>query len=383
MKKTLLSLALVAASSQVLATELYNGRISGMAGAGYVTGGYSDGLLFNPSLAASFKDNDDLALVINGGALAGSYEDLVDNLDDLVDLTDRLEYADNLVPGDAVELKRLLRAVDGESLDATLGASVVVAIPNSYLSAALVVKATGTLGAMVDIADSDFDFVENSINRPFEPEDLQSAVYARGVLLRETGVALAKSFALSDDRTLLVGVTPKRLNVETIVYSTTIADYDEDDLDADDYTVESSGSNLDAGVTLIDGNLRYGLTIQNIKSDSFRTIGEEVYKVDTRSTGAVGYVTERFKAEAAIDLNSYQTFGLGGDSQIFRAGVEVSPFSWVQLRAGLQRDLKDTLPDAYTLGLGFSPFDVVNIDIAGFTGDDDTVGGAIQIGFRL
>ena len=383
MKKTLLSLALVAASSQVLATELYNGRISGMAGAGYVTGGYSDGLLFNPSLAASFKDNDDLALVINGGALAGSYEDLVDNLDDLVDLTDRLEYADNLVPGDAVELKRLLRAVDGESLDATLGASVVVAIPNSYLSAALVVKATGALGAMVDIADSDFDFVENSINRPFEPEDLQSAVYARGVLLRETGVALAKSFSLSDDRTLLVGVTPKRLKVETIVYSTTVADYDEDDLDADDYTVESSGSNLDAGVTLIDGNLRYGLTIQNIKSDSFRTIGEEVYKVDTRSTGAVGYVTDRFKAEAAIDLSSYQTFGLGGDSQIFRAGVEVSPFSWLQLRAGLQRDLKDTLPDAYTLGLGFSPFDVVNIDIAGFTGDDDTVGGAIQIGFRL
>jgi len=60
MKKTLLSLALIAASSSALATETYNGRLSGMAGAGYVTGGYSDGVLLNPSLIASYGEKDDL-----------------------------------------------------------------------------------------------------------------------------------------------------------------------------------------------------------------------------------------------------------------------------------------------------------------------------------
>lgn len=383
MKKTLLSLALVAASSQTIATELYNGRISGMAGAGYVTGGYSDGLLFNPSLGANFKENDDLAVVLNGGALASEYEDLVDNLDELVDFTDYLESSNNLVPSDADTLKRLLRNVDEKSLDATLGASLVVAVPNSFVSAALVVKATGTLGAIVDIDDEDFELIDDRTNRSFEPEDLQSSVYARGVLLRETGIALAKGFDMADGNRLLVGVTPKRLKVETIVYSTTVADYDEDDLDADDYTIESSASNLDLGVTYEMGNLRYGLSVQNVKSDSFRTVADEVYKIDTRTTGAVGYVTERFKAEAAVDIGAYNTFGLGGESQVFRAGVELNALSWLQLRAGLQRDMKDTLPDAYTLGLGISPFDVVNIDIAGFSGQDDAVGGAIQIGLRL
>ncbi len=383
MKKTLLSLALVAASSQTIATELYNGRISGMAGAGYVTGGYSDGLLFNPSLGANFKENDDLAVVLNGGALASEYEDLVDNLDELVDFTDYLESSNNLVPSDADTLKRLLRNVDEKSLDATLGASLVVAVPNSFVSAALVVKATGTLGAIVDIDDEDFELIDDRTNQSFEPEDLQSSVYARGVLLRETGIALAKGFDMADGNRLLVGVTPKRLKVETIVYSTTVADYDEDDLDADDYTIESSASNLDLGVTYEMGNLRYGLSVQNVKSDSFRTVADEVYKIDTRTTGAVGYVTERFKAEAAVDIGAYNTFGLGGESQVFRAGVELNALSWLQLRAGLQRDMKDTLPDAYTLGLGISPFDVVNIDIAGFSGQDDAVGGAIQIGLRL
>lgn len=383
MKKTLLSLALIAVSGQALATELYNGRVSGMAGAGYVTGGYSDGLLFNPSLAANYKENDDLAVVLNGGALVSDFEDLVDDLDDLVDFTDYLENANNLVPSDADKLKGLLRNVDGKSLDGTLGASLVVAVPNSFISAALVVKATGTIGAVVDIDDDDYALIDNRTNRPFEPEDLESSVYARGVLLRETGVALAKSFDLGGDGTLLVGVTPKRLKVETIVYSTTVADYDEDDLDADDYTVESSASNLDAGLTYQTGNLRYGLSIQNIKSDSFRTVSNDVYKLDTRTTGAIGYVTDRFKAEAAVDVGAYNTFGLGGESQVLRAGVELNALSWLQLRAGLQRDMKDTLPDAYSVGLGISPFDVVNIDIAGFSGDDNATGGAIQIGFRL
>jgi hypothetical protein len=383
MNKTLLCLALVAASTQTFATELYNGRISGMAGAGYATGGYSDGLLFNPSLAANYKDKDKFALVLNGGGLGSDQDDLIDGLEDLVDFTDYLQNATDLNESDADRLKELMENVDEKTVDGTVGASMVVAVPNPFVSAALVVKATGTVGVLADIDEDDYELIDNSVNEPFEPEDLQSSVYGRGVILRETGVALAKGFALANGQQLLVGVTPKRVKVETIVYTATVADYDEDDLDADNYTVESSASNLDAGVTYQTGKLRYGLTIQNIKSDSFKTISDETYKLDTRTTGAIGYVGDRFKAEAAIDLGAYNTFGLGGNSQVFRAGVELNALSWLQLRAGLQRDLEDTLPDAYSVGLGISPFDVVNIDIAGFTGADEAVGGAIQIGLRL
>ncbi|HTF98240.1 MAG TPA: conjugal transfer protein TraF [Cellvibrio sp.] len=383
MKKSLLSLALVLTSSQLMATELYNGRISGMAGAGYVTGGYSDGLLFNPSLAASYKEKDDFALVINGGGLGSDKDDLIDGLEDLVDFTDYLKNATDLDESDADRLKELMANVDERTLSASVGASVVIAIPNSFVSAALVAKATGTVGIAAYIDEDDYELIDNSVNDPFEPEDLNSSVYGSGVILRETGIALAKSFELANDNQLLIGVTPKRVKVETIVYEATVADYDEDDLDADDYTVESNASNLDAGVTYLSRKMRYGLTIQNIKSDSFRTIYDETYELDTRSTAAIGYVSEKFKAEAAMDLDAHTTFGLGGESQMLRAGVELSPLGWLQLRAGIQRDLEDTLPDAYSLGLGISPFDTVNIDIAGFSGSDEVVGGAIQIGLRL
>ncbi|PUA26367.1 MAG: hypothetical protein B0W54_21590 [Cellvibrio sp. 79] len=383
MKRTLLSLTLIAISSQTLATELYNGRISGMAGAGYVTAGYSDGLLFNPSLTASHKENDDFAIVINGGGLGSDKDDLIDGLDDLVEFTDYLKNASNLTLNDANKLKALMDNVDEKTLGASVGGSLVVAIPNSYLSAALVIKATGTVGVLADIDEDDYDLIDNSISDPFEPEDLQSSVYGSGVILRETGIALAKGFEVGGGQQLLVGITPKRVKVETIVYEATVADYDEDDLDADDYTVESSASNLDAGVTYQTGKIRYGLAVQNIKSDSFKTIDGGTYELDTRTTAAVGYVSERFIAEAAFDLDAHTTFGLGAESQIFRAGLEYSALSWLQLRAGLQRDLEDALPDAYSLGLGISPYNVFNIDLAGYTGSDETVGGALQIGLRF
>lgn len=48
MKKTLLSMALMAASGAAVAGDYYNGRLTGMSGAGYATGGYADGVVYNP-----------------------------------------------------------------------------------------------------------------------------------------------------------------------------------------------------------------------------------------------------------------------------------------------------------------------------------------------
>ncbi len=386
MRKTILSMALIAASSSAIATELYNGRLSGMAGAGYVTGGYSDGVLLNPSLIANHKDTDSFALVLNGGALGADKDDLIDGLEDLVDFTDYLSGindASELDEGDAEELKRLMRNVDDKTVHATFGGSLVLAIPNSYISAALIAKATGSVGVLANIDESDYELIDNSIDEPFETEDLQSSVLGHGVIVEELGIALAKNISSNDENQILVGITPKRVEVETMIYEATVANYDEDDIDGDDYSVTGSTTSLDAGITYISGNLSYGLAINNISSKKFSTITDEKYELATRTTAAIGYTGSWFKAETSLDLDAVPTFGLGGDSQIFRAGVELAPLSWLQLRAGIQRDLEDTLPNAYSLGVGLSPFDVVNIDIAGFTGSDEAVGGALQLGLRF
>lgn len=383
MKKTLISLALIAASSNSLALENYNGRLSGMAGAGYVTGGYSDGVLLNPSLSATFKKDDDFALVINGGAYGADEDNLIDGLEDLADFTDYLNNTTDLDESDADELKRLMANVDNKTLQGTGSASVVVAIPNTLISITLIAKASGSAGITPNIDENDYALIDGSVDGAFDPEDLQSSVLGRGVIVEETGIALAKDISSSKDQQILLGITPKRVEVETFIYEATVANYDEDDFDADDYSVTDSASSLDAGITFIRGELRYGLSVSNITSQTFKTITDEKFELATRTTAAIGYVTEKIKAEAALDLEATPIFGLEGDSQIFRAGIEVSPLSWLQLRAGIQRDLEKTLPNAYSVGIGISPFDVINIDIAGYSGSNDAAGAALQLGLRF
>lgn len=392
MKKTLLSLALITASVGASATELYNGRVSGMGGAGYATAGYADGVLYNPSLLANFGESDDGALVLNLGALAQDPDDTLDNLDNLVDLTDRINTTSTLNVADAEELKHLLGLVDEKTLQVTGGGSLAIAIPTNVISAALIAKATFAVSASPNVSDSDFNTIDSAIclgTTPsncsnFVPEtSLTSEVTARGVVVQEVGIALAKSFDLADGSRLLVGVTPKRVEVDTIVYTANIANFDEDDIDADEYQLNGSTTSFDAGVTLIQGNISYSLTAANIASKDFKAIDGGKYELATRTTAAIGYSTESLRAEAAVDLNAIAVYGLSGDTQMLRAGVEFSPLSWVQLRAGYQSDLESTLPDAFTVGLGLSPFDTINLDLAAIKGSDDAIGGALQLGLRF
>jgi hypothetical protein len=399
MKKSLLTIALLAASTTATANELYNGRVSGMAGAGYVTAGYADGVLYNPSLLANFGESDDGALVLNLGALAQDPDDLIDHLDDLVDLTDRVQGTNILRSQDADELTYLLQQIDEKTIQVTGGGSLVVAIPTNVISAAFVAKGTFALSGTPDVNDDDYATIERvkcftdanegagnieNCDTTFDPEtDLKSQVTARGALVQEIGLALAKSFDLADGSRLLVGVTPKRVEVDTLVYTASVADFDEDDIDSDDYRTTASATTMDVGVTLIQGPLSYGLTVQNLSSKKFTAFDGSIYELETRSTAAIGYNNNWLRAEAAVDLNAISVYGFAGKTQIARAGIELSPLSWLQIRAGYQTDLESTMPNAFTVGLGLSPFDAINLDLAAISGSDDALGAAMQLGIRF
>lgn len=386
MKKTLLSMALIAAATGTAASENFNGRLTGMSGAGLVTSGYADGVLANPSMGAAFGEKDDFALVINAGGVGTDKDDLIDAMDELVDYVDFLDGISNvqdLDRGMADTLIDRIRAVENKRVDVNAGASVVIAIPNDVLSLAVIAKARAQLGAITLIDQNDYALIENAIDSPFDTEDLNSAVLGKGALIREYGVSLSKSFGNADGERWLVGVTPKRVTVETIVYNATVAEYDEDDFDADDYTLENSATSFDAGITYINGNLRYGLVVKDAISNDFAAIDGDVLSLKPLTTTAIGYSSGWLKAEAALDLNAVPAFGFAGDVQMLRAGLEISPLSWLQFRVGIQQDLENTLEDTYSAGIGLSPFDVINLDIAAVTGQDNTVGGAIQLGFRF
>lgn len=383
MKKTLLSIALVSVSLPSFAGE-YHGSLAGMSGAAYATGNYSEGVLLNPSLGAAYNpEKDSFALLLGAGAVLSDKEDLLDQADDLVDLFDDIENSDFLTNSQASELKQRLQDIDGDRAQVAVGANFAISIPTELVSVALIVSARGNVSLSPDVADSDLALIDRYLAQNLNPsdleEDLDSTITGKGAIVTDMGVSFSKAFKLENGNHLLVGFKPKKVEVESIIYTANVADFDEDDFDADDYTYKESSMNYDVGLTYIVGDVRYGFVANNLQNKDFKTINPgEVISIERQFISSVGYVKNNFKAEFAVDLNAVPAIGLAGDTQMLRAGLEYSAWDWLRLRAGLERDQKDTMGDAYSFGVG-----VGALNLAYITGSDEKEGFAISGGIRF
>src|SRR5690554_937571 len=396
MNKTLLAVLLALASPSLVAAESGNGRISGKAGAAWATGDFIDGALLNPSLAANFKATDNFALNINAGAFATDPNDLINKVDDLSDLLDRYDhyrhYGDQppyetlLDPADAEAIIGLLRDVDGGTVYLEGGASVAIAIPNNTLAITAFGRACVSASATPNVSQDDLELLGNSVNSPFLSDQLDSSALAVGALITEYGVALAKRIDWTEQGDLLVGVTPKMVEVETFYYHESVNDFDADDLKDNhkDYSRSSDFFGLDAGATYIQGSLNYAFVVNNLIRKTVDTVvtGEQL-AIKPHAVSAVGYDIGWFNAEAALDVTANKSFALTDSVQLLRAGIELGANQWAQLRLGYKTDLKGNLEDSYSVGFGLSPFNVINLDIALSTGSKNTYGGALQLGMRF
>lgn len=393
MNKAMMALLVALASHSALAADNGNGRLSGKAGAAWATGDFIDGALLNPSLAANAKEDDNFALNLNLGAFVTDPDELYDNIDDLDQVLDnyrdnRNNYYNNntLTSNDAQTIKDLLHEMDESTLYLGGGGSVAIAIPTETLAATAFYRASITGSITPDVSDSDFALLESSVGDDFYSDDLISDATILGALTTEYGVALAKRLDWRSEGDLLVGVTPKRVEVETFYYRDTVNDFDTDEIEdnREDYSTSSDFFSVDAGVTYLQGPLRYAMVINNIVGKTVETIVPgDTLKIEPQAVAAVGYDIGWFNAEAALDVTANNNFALNKDVQQLRLGAELGANKWAQLRFGYKTDLEGNLEDTYSVGLGLSPFNVINLDIAVTAGDKNTYGGALQLGMRF
>lgn len=383
MKKTLLSIALASISLPSIAGE-YHGSLSGMSGAAYSTGNYSEGVLLNPSLGAAYNpEKDSFALLLGAGAAVSDKNDLVDHADELVDLFDEIENSSSLSSSQATELKSRLQDIDGDSAQISLGANIAVSVPTELVSMAFIVSARGNIFLTPDVADSDLALIDKYVAENLDPSDLEanldSTITGTGAVVTDMGVSFSKAFQLENDNHLLVGFKPKKVEVESIIYTEAVSDFDEDDFDADNYTHKESSMNYDLGLTYILGDMRYGFVANNLQNKTFKTIDpNEKIAIERQFTSSAGYVKDNFKAELALDLNAVPAIGLPGETQMLRAGLEYSAWDWLRLRAGLAQDQKDTMGDTYSFGVG-----VGALNFAYITGSEEMEGFALSGGIRF
>ncbi|OOF17758.1 hypothetical protein BZG79_03995 [Salinivibrio sp. MA427] len=374
-KTKALVVALVACSTSALAaTNPTDARANAMGGVGVASGDYLSAGFHNPALAALDPDSAFGVLIPYIGAEARDPDELIDGLDDVADAFDQQ---------DATKIESSLRAVQGDKAYVNAGVGAAVGIPTGSISATL--YTSGLIeGAVLTDIDSD-DFNQSTGN--FTPES-SATILAAGV--GELGVALATNLDIAGQR-VAVGVTPKLQRITTYNYGVSVDAYDSDDWDDSRYREEENAFNLDLGAVWQSGPYQIGLAGKNLVSQDVDTVtinnNRFTYELEPQFTLGSAFVSDFVTVAADLDLNKKSgfkgTLNVDDDTQFFRVGAEFDAFGHAQLRTGYRADLEDNVDNAFTLGLGLSPFGVANLDIAASIIDSNSYGGSAQLAFTF
>lgn len=202
-------------------------------------------------------------------------------------------------------------------------------------------------------------------------EDLVSRFEARGAVMREVGLTLARDFEVFG-RDVSFGVTPKVVDVDTVNYNVRVQD--EDEVALSDREESDSGFTVDVGASMmLTDTLRGGVTARNLIPQSYGTFEGDDIDVDPQLRGGLSWQPrEMITLAADMDLTENQPVGFGADTRFLSLGGEVNLLRTVQFRAGYRMNLasNDLVEDRASVGLGFSPGPVkIDIGAAGSSND--------------
>lgn len=393
-----------AVSLPAIASETFNGRSTAMGGAGVTVGDYASGSSINPALVGASSEKDTFALNTNVGVMVSDQNEVGEDVMDALDLVDSADEKIN--SGDPVlaaqgqddleEAVDLLAQNTNKPVVLEAGAGVYVTVPNKYANVSLSAN-NYTFGNVMLSYDSADDLATST-------EDLESRGVTTGFMLNEFGITAAKSINVPKMGDMMMGATVKNQTVETFAYSEVMDDFDPEI----ENRSKDSNLNVDFGLYKDYGNgwssgfVAKNLVKKTYETDQFIVINNGVdyvvtgeAKIEPRMTIGGGYQTKsggtKFALEA--DLNATEEFaynasdavGIDADfeKQFVRAGVQFGHPKAAQLRLGYRHDLKGNFDDTASLGLGLSPFNVVNLDLAVTVGKKQSAGVTLQAGFRF
>ncbi len=107
------------------------------------------------------------------------------------------------------------------------------------------------------------------------------------------------------------------------------------------------------------------------------------FTLENSATFGLSYQNNWVSLATEIDLTDREQFDSLEPSKYAGVGAEFRFYEHIQFRLGYRTDMNDIDDDIYTTGIGISPWDVFAIDIAAFTGDNDTIGAALQLSLKI
>jgi len=405
-------------------------RNDAMGGTGVASANYGSAVLINPALLAKSKPDDDVSVVIPSvGAQITDKDNLRDQIDDISNDIDHYESViDNLTPsgilqdpagtlnqfqGAAGDLAGQLEDLRGKTARANAGAGIAVSVPTSAVSLAFVTKAYAHARVSSNIDQSDIDYLRNIQNSDAFAagqaaealingsdqlkKNLNSTASGKAAIVSDYGVAIARKFDIGGVPVSL-GVTPKLQQTWLYNYTTSIDNYHSDDWKKDQYRTDDTGFNVDAGIAADFGeNWTVGLSGQNLMSRDIDTKDvritngttgvttnyKDTYQIRPLVTAGAAWHNDLLTLSADGDLTETKGFKSEDDSQYVGVGAEVTPLSWLAVRAGYRADVKGNDSNVFTAGVGFAPMNTVHVDLMGLYGEDQTWGAGVQLGLTF
>lgn len=405
-------------------------RNDAMGGTGVASANYGSAVLINPALLAKSQPDDDVSVVIPsvGGQITDK-DNLRDQIDDISDEIDHYKSVlDNLTPegilldpggtlnqfqSAAWDLAGQLDDLRGKTARANAGAGIAVSVPTSAVSLAFVTKAYAHARVSSNIDQSDIDYLRNIQNSDAFAatqagnavlngsdqitNNLNSTASGKAAIVSDYGIAIARKFDIGGVPVSL-GVTPKLQQTWVYNYTTSIDNYHSDDWKDSKYRNDDTGFNVDAGIAADFGeNWTVGLSGQNLMSRDIDTKDvriknnatgvttnyKDTYQIRPLVTAGVAWHTDLLTLTADGDLTETKGFKTEDDSQYVGVGAEVTPLSWLAVRAGYRADVKGNDSNVFTAGVGFAPLNTVHVDLMGLYGEDQTWGAGVQLGLTF
>lgn len=346
-----------------------DGRSNAMGNIGVATADYLVAPLYNPALVAVFHKSDDFGILlpafgVNGKDADSSLETIVD----LQDTIDEYESSGSFSPTLEQDINNYLDELDGNApVNITAGVAFAIAIPSNVISVNLYGRGYVEAISNVDVSNSN----------DTETRYKNTVVNVTGFGYSEVGLALAKQYKIAGE-SFAFGVTPKYQILRTYSDTTLIEDFDLELEDADD---EVTAINFDLGAVWMKNNFRTAIAVKDVLAQEIKsTATGYTYEMNPQATLGLAYATDYFTFGADVDLTEQTRYvELEDNTQFARVGIEFNAFHWAQLRAGYEHDLQDTMEDSITAGIGISPFDTLNLDVAGSYGSDSQVGASASL----
>lgn len=366
MNKKILSLALsclfIPQFSYAIADTL-GGRIDAMGGAGVATAKLAEAGFYNPALLALETDEPFVVLLPTLGIEEQDKDHFIDKLEQIG--TSYRAYQQNTLT-QGVFLNQLSQLKDKTAYKSG-GIGAAVGYYQKGKGANLFIKAYSDFITVSDGVNTDIQAISNGA----APARLSAIGRVLSFGIIDLGLSLAKDFSLYN-QSIAFGITPKLQRIYTYHYEMYLNDFRFDDWDLDNNQTHKTSVNLDLGLVWHQGPYRLALAVTDVISRKIATVAQTYeYKITPLARFGAAYQHQNMTLTADIDLNKQSRFaGLNGqvindDIQYVRFGGEIKLQELVDIRAGYKVNMKDSFADAFTLGAGFSPFNLFTLNLSG------------------